>query len=140
MALYAISDVILDSYPAGGCTTTREALEVGGVVVTLPAQYLGSRWSVAYYSIMGVMDLVATSFAEYTEMAVRMGTDGAARAEVRTKIKANIHKLFRQTAAVESWTKVLTEIAPPCVGPTAPLLAVGADALTSSPTVAHTEL
>ena len=36
MALYRLSDVVLDSYYAGGCTTTREALEVGGVVVTLP--------------------------------------------------------------------------------------------------------
>ena len=28
-ALHVVSDVILDSYPAGGCTTTREALELG---------------------------------------------------------------------------------------------------------------
>ena len=44
LALYELSDVILDSYPAGGCTTTREVLELGKVVVTLPAKYLGSRW------------------------------------------------------------------------------------------------
>ena len=29
LALYALSDVVLDSLPASGCTTTREALEVG---------------------------------------------------------------------------------------------------------------
>ena len=54
MALYSLADVVLDSYHAGGCTTTREALEVGALVVTLPAKYLGSRWSAAYYTIMGV--------------------------------------------------------------------------------------
>ena len=54
MALYSLADVVLDSYHAGGCTTTREALEVGAIVVTLPAKYLGSRWSAAYYTIMGV--------------------------------------------------------------------------------------
>ena len=59
MALHTLSDVILDSYPAGGCTTTRESLEVGGLVVTLPARYLGSRWTLAYYSIIGVWDPVA---------------------------------------------------------------------------------
>ena len=53
MALYSLADVVLDSYHAGGCTTTREALEVGALVVTLPAKYLGSRWSAAYYTIMG---------------------------------------------------------------------------------------
>jgi predicted O-linked N-acetylglucosamine transferase (SPINDLY family) len=56
MALYSLADVVLDSYHAGGCTTTREALEVGALVVTLPAKYLGSRWSAAYYTIMGVTE------------------------------------------------------------------------------------
>ena len=27
---------------------------MGALVVTLPAKYLGSRWSAAYYTIMGV--------------------------------------------------------------------------------------
>ena len=46
-------------YSAGGCTTTRESLEVGAVVVTLPAPYLGGRWSLAYFQQMGVLDTVA---------------------------------------------------------------------------------
>merc|ERR1712232_566033 len=33
LALYSVSDVILDSYPAGGCTTTREILEMHKPVV-----------------------------------------------------------------------------------------------------------
>ena len=118
LALYHLADVVLDSYYASGCTTTREALEVstprsrrdraeiaprsrrdraevaprsrrdravahartprdipraartpshqlavplpaarthqvGALVVTLPAQYLGSRWTAAFYSIIG---------------------------------------------------------------------------------------
>ena len=37
--------------------TTREALKAGALVVTLPAQFLGSRWSLAYYGIMGATDV-----------------------------------------------------------------------------------
>ena len=44
LALYSLSDAVLDSYPACGCTTTREALALGAPVVTLPHNYLGSRW------------------------------------------------------------------------------------------------
>jgi predicted O-linked N-acetylglucosamine transferase (SPINDLY family) len=47
----------LDSYPAGGCTTTREALELGKAVVTLPAKLLGGRWSLAYYALLGCGEL-----------------------------------------------------------------------------------
>ncbi len=73
MALYRLADVVLDSYPASGCTTTREGLLEAGV--TLPAKYLGSRWTLAYYNIMGVTDLVAHDQDDYVAKAVRVATD-----------------------------------------------------------------
>jgi hypothetical protein len=111
LALYALSDVTLDSYPASGCTTTREALEVGALVVTLPAKYLGSRWSLAYYSIIGVLDMVAMDETDYTRIAVRVATDGAVRGELKRRVAANLHKLFRSEDAVRSWTSVLSRLA-----------------------------
>ena len=106
MALYSLADVVLESYHAGGCTTTREAFEVGALVVTLSAQYLGSRWSLAYYNIMGVTDLVAETREEYVDIAVRMATDKVAAEEVRGRIVKNRHKLFRRQEAVEAWIDV----------------------------------
>lgn len=79
---------------------------MGAVVVTLPAQYLGSRWSLAYYSILGVMDLVARDEDDYVAIALRMGMDVAARADVQRRIEENIHKLFHQPAAVAGWTDI----------------------------------
>ena len=111
MALYSLADVVLDSYHAGGCTTTREAFEVGALVVTLPAQYLGSRWSLAYYGIMGVTDLIASTREEYVEIAVRMATDRAAAEEVRGRIVRNRHKLFRRQEAVDAWIDVYKTMA-----------------------------
>jgi protein O-GlcNAc transferase len=113
LALHTVSDVVLDSYAAGGCTTTREALELGKVVVTLPAKFLGGRWSLAYYSIMGVLDFVVQSKQQYVELAVRLGTDASVRAAAEQKIKDNVHKLFFKEESVAAWTKVLSSIAPP---------------------------
>jgi len=111
LALYRLADVILDSYPAGGCTTTREALEIGGLVVTLPAKYLGSRWSYAYYSILGVMDMVAQNTTNYVDIAVQLASDKAYRAATRKRVRANLHKLFGRWEAVEAWTNLLSRIA-----------------------------
>ena len=111
MALYALSDVILDSYPAGGCTTTRESLEVGGLVVTLPARYIGSRWTLVYYSIISVLDLVAKDENEYVELAVRLGTDLNYCKEVRSKIQNNMYKMWCQIDAVDVWSSILERIA-----------------------------
>lgn len=101
MGLYNNSDVILDSYYAGGCTTTREALEIGAPVVTLPGKYLGGRWSLAYYTIMEYTELVASSKEEYVEIALSVN------AEHKKRILENVHKLFFREEAVRSWTNVI---------------------------------
>jgi predicted O-linked N-acetylglucosamine transferase (SPINDLY family) len=65
MALYSLTDVVLDSVFHGGGTTSREVLEVGGPIVTLPMHVCGSRPTLAYYKLMGGFDeLVANSPAE----------------------------------------------------------------------------
>jgi predicted O-linked N-acetylglucosamine transferase (SPINDLY family) len=110
MGLYKVSDVILDSYYAGGCTTTREALEIGSIVVTLPAKYLGGRWSLAYYNIIGVLDLVAKNKDEYVDIAVKYANNKEENIKMKQKILNNIHKIFYSEEAVKSWVQVFKNI------------------------------
>jgi predicted O-linked N-acetylglucosamine transferase (SPINDLY family) len=110
MGLYNVSDVILDSYYAGGCTTTREALEIGAPVVTLPGKYLGGRWSLAYYNIIGVLDLVAKDKDDYVDIALQYGKNKDDNLQIRQKIMDNIHKIFYSDEAVESWVMVFEAI------------------------------
>jgi predicted O-linked N-acetylglucosamine transferase (SPINDLY family) len=116
LALYALSTVVLDSYPAGGCTTTREALEMGAPVVTLPGRLLGGRWTYAYYKMLGdeklMNQVVASTPAEYITKAVELGVNTAARAQVQARINMRLHKLYRKQEAVDSWERVLLQIAP----------------------------
>jgi protein O-GlcNAc transferase len=116
LALYMVSTIMLDSYPAGGCTTTREILELGKAVVTLPASRLGGRWSYAYYQILGDEDLnskvIASSEQDYIDKAVALGTTQELRDKVEAKIRENLHKLYEQDEAVRSWETVLLQIAP----------------------------
>merc|ERR1711957_444626 len=100
MALYDLSDVVLDSYFAGGSTTSREAWEVGAVVVTLPGKYFGMRLSAAYYGIMGVQDAIASDKADYVRRAVHFGTNKSARLKLQRRILDNVHKLFEREEAV----------------------------------------
>jgi len=110
MALYKMSHVVLDSYYAGGCTTTREALEIGALVVTLPAKYLGSRWSLAYYNRIGVLDLVAENKKDYVDIAVDIATNEKRRKEIRKRVLDNMHKLFYQESAIDSWTNIFQQM------------------------------
>lgn len=110
MALYKLSDVILDSYYAGGCTTTREALEVGAPVVTLPAKYLGGRWSYAYYNIIGINDLIASNKQHYIQIATQLGMNKEYNTIIKQKILDNIHKIFYSNEAIQSWITVFHQI------------------------------
>lgn len=110
LALYNLSDVVLDSYYAGGCTTTREVLELGVPVVTLPGKYLGGRWSLAYYNIIGIPDMIAKNKEDYVNIAVNIGSNKKERMKHKTNILKNIHKLFRKEEAVKSWEQVLEHI------------------------------
>lgn len=110
MALYGLSDVILDSYHAGGCTTSREALEIGAPIVTLPAKYLGGRWTLAYYNIIGVNDLIANSKEEYINLAVKVGSNYEYKIIMKEKILNNVHKLFKSQDAIDSWVIVFDKI------------------------------
>ena len=107
MALYKLSDIILDSYHAGGCTTTREALEIGAIVVTLPSKYLGGRWSLAYYNIIGVLDVVAKDKEDYINLALKYALDIEEKNKLKQKILNNIGKIFYSQEAIESWSNVL---------------------------------
>jgi len=115
-ALYFFSDVILDTYPFGGCTTTREALELGTAVVTLPSNQLGSRWSLAYYNIMGDETLnsyvIATSVSDYVHKVVQLGTNKDLRRNVEKLIKESFPKLFIRFEAVQHWEEMFESIAP----------------------------
>lgn len=110
MALYSLADINLDSYYAGGCTTTREALELGSIVITLPSTYLGSRWSLAYYNIMGVNDLIVKTKDEYINLCIDITNNIEKKKMLKQKILDNVYKLFYRDEAVISWSNLLERL------------------------------
>lgn len=117
LALYDTASVIIDSYPAGGCTTTREALELGKAVVTWPARLLGGRWTLGLYHTIGLDEdarnrLVADSKEDYISKAVELGTNRSLRKSVESSILEAVPTLFGRYEAVEEWEKILKRVSP----------------------------
>ena len=114
LALIGLSTVVLDSYPAGGCTTTREVFEMGKAVITLPARLLGGRWTVGLYNVLGMSDLpvIASTFQEYIDLAVDMGTNTTLQESTEKTILEKIQTMFYRDEAVEEWENILLEVSP----------------------------
>ncbi|MEH2069207.1 MAG: O-linked N-acetylglucosamine transferase, SPINDLY family protein [Nostoc sp.] len=88
-----IADVVLDTYPYNGATTTLETLWMGIPLVTRVGQQFAARNSYTMMMNVGVTEGIAWTDEEYIEWGVRLGKDRALRQQVALKLRAS-----RQTA------------------------------------------
>jgi len=110
--LLEFADVVLDSYPFGGYTTSLQALALGTPVVTLPHPFLlAGRCTIAFLNIVGLNELVAHTPEVYVKIASDLGSDDARRAKIRQHILKNKHLLFHRTTTNPEWALFLEEAA-----------------------------
>ncbi|MEH1819696.1 MAG: tetratricopeptide repeat protein [Nostoc sp.] len=89
----AIADIVLDTFPYNGATTTLETLWMGIPLVTRVGEQFAARNSYTMMMNVGVTEGIAWTDEEYIEWGVRLGKDEALRQQVALKLKAS-----RQTA------------------------------------------
>ena len=89
----AIADVVLDTYPYNGATTTLETLWMGIPLVTKVGQQFAARNSYTMLMNAGIKEGISWTDEEYIEWGIRLGKDAKLRQEISWKLKQ-----FRQTA------------------------------------------
>lgn len=87
LALYAGIDIMLDTFPMNGGTTTCEALWLGVPVITRSGDIFQSRAGLSILGGMGLDELVAGSDDEYVRIAVDLARDGARVAALRSGLR-----------------------------------------------------
>jgi len=83
----AIADVILDTYPYTGATTTLEALWMELPIVTRVGESFVSRNSYTMMLNAGISEGIAWSDQEYIDWGVRLGKDADLRQQIVWKLK-----------------------------------------------------
>ncbi|MGQ9869350.1 O-linked N-acetylglucosamine transferase, SPINDLY family protein [Leptodesmis sp.] len=82
----AIADVVLDTYPYNGATTTLETLWMGIPLVTRVGEQFAARNSYTMLMNVGVKAGIAWTDAEYVEWGVRLGTDATLRQQIHWQL------------------------------------------------------
>jgi predicted O-linked N-acetylglucosamine transferase (SPINDLY family) len=82
-----IADVILDTYPYNGATTTLEVLWMGIPLVTKVGEQFAARNSYAFMKNVGLTEGIARTDEEYIEWGVKLGQDAQMRQHIRSKLK-----------------------------------------------------
>jgi predicted O-linked N-acetylglucosamine transferase (SPINDLY family) len=111
-ALNLACDVTLAPLPFGAGDTSLIAFSLGVPVVTMPTAHLRGRFTHAMYGVMGIDDCVATTPAEYVDIAARLANDDAHHRDLRQKILDRSGRLFENEAGVTELADWLMRVMP----------------------------
>ena len=89
LARYALADIVLDTFPFNGGTTTSDALWGGAPVVTCTGETYASRMSASLLSAINLPELITDSLEAYEALVLQLASDRSALAEIRNKLAAN---------------------------------------------------
>ncbi|MEG4011882.1 MULTISPECIES: O-linked N-acetylglucosamine transferase, SPINDLY family protein [unclassified Microcoleus] len=82
-----IADIVLDTYPYNGATTTLETLWMGIPLVTRVGEQFAARNSYTMMMNVGVTEGIAWTDEEYVEWGVRLGKDSTLRQQIAWRLR-----------------------------------------------------
>jgi predicted O-linked N-acetylglucosamine transferase (SPINDLY family) len=82
-----IADIVLDTFPYNGATTTLEALWMEVPLITLVGKQFAARNSYTMLKNVGVEEGIAWTSEEYVQWGVKLGTDATLRQNVAWKLR-----------------------------------------------------
>jgi predicted O-linked N-acetylglucosamine transferase (SPINDLY family) len=90
--MYQRIDIVLDTFPYNGHTTSLDALWMGVPVVSLCGERPVSRAGLSQLSNLGLSGLVAHSEDEYVDLATRLANDLPRLKDLRANLRQRLEK------------------------------------------------
>lgn len=84
-----VADIVLDTYPYNGATTTLETLWMCIPLVTRVGEQFAARNSYGMMMNAGISEGIAWTDAEYVEWGIKLGKDAQLRQDIAMKLKAS---------------------------------------------------
>jgi protein O-GlcNAc transferase len=113
IARYRIVDVVMDTHPYGGHTTTSDALWVGTPVVTLMGDTYPSRVAASLLTNVGLPELITTTPTSYTAKIIDLIDNPGERTRLKMHLNSTRTScpLFNTPQWVRDWEAILKGLA-----------------------------
>ncbi len=108
--LISCMDIIIDSYPFGGCNTTLDSFYLNKIVVTTPTNKLNGSFTTGFYKKMDIYDPIAYDIKNLADKAIWFMTNKEDKKIIENKIKENKSKLFQEEESIYTWKYKLIEL------------------------------
>lgn len=105
LARYQLIDLVLDTMPFNGGTTTSDALWGGAPVLTCIGECFSGRMSASLLSAINLPELITHSVQEYEERAIELAMNRESLGKIRQKLANN--RLVTPLFDTERFTKNL---------------------------------
>jgi predicted O-linked N-acetylglucosamine transferase (SPINDLY family) len=110
------ASLYLDTIGFSGFNTAIQAVECGLPIVTREGKFMRGRFASGILKRIGLPDLVASSEAEYVEVAVRLVKDHQLRSMVRERMALSRHLLYHDIEVIRAMENFLAAAVPRQVG------------------------
>jgi predicted O-linked N-acetylglucosamine transferase (SPINDLY family) len=100
VAAAGLCDVFLDSIGWSGCNSALESLQHDLPIVTLRGMLMRGQHSAAILRMMNISETIAGTVDEYVAIAARLAGAPQERRQLKERVAANKHRLYRDRACV----------------------------------------
>ena len=94
-----IADVLLDTFPVSGCTTSWQSVSAGRPIVTLPSRFMRGQFTAGMFRKLGMLEFVAASPEDYVAIAAKLGMDPGHRMRLEDRFREARSVLFNDLEA-----------------------------------------
>ena len=108
--LMYLSDLVLESYPFGGCLTSFDAISWGKVMLSYSHRVVRAKFTRGFYEKMGITDLVFTSDVEVSDWVKSMVSDRSILTSAMRDITLHRDKLYCDESCIGEWESFFTQI------------------------------
>jgi predicted O-linked N-acetylglucosamine transferase (SPINDLY family) len=84
-----IADIVLDTFPYNGATTTLETLWLGIPMVTKVGEQFAARNAYGFMMNAGITEGISYTVEEYIDWGIKLGLDGELRKNIHEKLRAS---------------------------------------------------
>ena len=108
--LMYLSDLVLESYPFGGCLTSFDAISWGKVMLSYSHRVVRAKFTRGFYEKMGIPDLIFNSDSEVTAWVKSMVSDRSILTSAMKNITLHRNKLYSDESCIREWESFFTQI------------------------------
>lgn len=103
-------DILIDSYPFGGCNTSLDSFFFNKIVLTLPTNKLNGRFTYGFYKKMEIEEPICSSSEDLVNKAVYYMENKEERKKIEELISKRKYRVFKEKESLLEWNNQIRKI------------------------------